>query len=43
MIKKMSMINELHNDDLSKIIKSSQINIQKETLQTLDERIKSII
>ena len=43
LIKKISMINELHDDDLSKIIKSGQINIQKETLQTLDKRIKSII
>tara|TARA_A100000164_G_C21922237_1_gene781291 strand:+ start:464 stop:1510 length:1047 start_codon:yes stop_codon:yes gene_type:complete len=43
LLNKISMINELNDADLSKIIKSSQIEIQKETLETLDQRIKSIL
>ena len=43
LLNKISMINELNDADLSKIIESSQIEIQKETLETLDQRIKSIL
>lgn len=43
LVKKISMVKELHDDDITKIIKSSQIMIQNESLETLDQRIQSIL